>query len=73
MQSELHEIVVYHGVEVLVPVSMLFLLAIPKSFLTLKEFYILVLYLASDRCSQIKRKSASLTWPLPGTSACSYL
>ena len=38
MQSELHRNVVHHGVEVLLLVSMLFLLAIPKSLLILKEF-----------------------------------
>ena len=42
MQSELHRNVVYHGDEVLLLVSMLFLLAIPKSLLILKIFYILV-------------------------------
>ena len=38
MQSELHGNVVYHGVELLLLVSMLILLAIPKSFSILKEF-----------------------------------
>ena len=38
MQGELHGNVAYHGVELLVLVSMLFLLAIPKSILILKEF-----------------------------------
>ena len=38
MQDELHGNVAYHGVELLVLVSMLFLLAIPNSILTLKEF-----------------------------------
>ena len=38
MQSELHRNVVYHGVEVLLFVSMLFLPAIPKFLLILKEF-----------------------------------
>ena len=38
MQSELHGNVVYHGVELLLLVSMLFPLAIPKSFSILKEF-----------------------------------
>ena len=38
MQSKLHGIVVYHGVELRLLVSMLFLLAIPKSLLTLKDF-----------------------------------
>ena len=33
MQSVIHENVVYHGVEVLLLVSMFFLLAIPKSFI----------------------------------------
>ena len=36
MQSELHGNVVHHGVEVLLLVSMLFLLAIPKSLLMKK-------------------------------------
>ena len=38
MQSELHRNVVYHGVELLLLVSVLFLLAIPKTILILKEF-----------------------------------
>ena len=38
MHSKLHGNVVHHGVELLLLVSMIFLLAIPKSFLTLKEF-----------------------------------
>ena len=40
MQSELHGNVVYHGVELLLLVSMLFLPAIPNSLLILKEFLI---------------------------------
>ena len=44
MQSELHGNVVYHGVEVLLLVSMLFLLAIPESLLMLKEFLYSSLY-----------------------------
>ena len=44
MQSELHGNVVHHGVEVLLLVSMLFLLAIPKSLLILKEFLYTSLY-----------------------------
>ena len=43
MQSELHGNVVHHGVEVLLLVSMLFLLAIPKSLIILKEICTLVL------------------------------
>ena len=46
MQSKLHKNVVYHGVEVLLLVSMPFLLAIPKSLLTLKEF----LYTSFTQC-----------------------
>ena len=42
MQSELHKNVVYHGVWLLLFVSVPFLLAIPKSPLILKEFYTLV-------------------------------
>ena len=38
MQSELHRNMVYQGVELLLLVSMLFLPAIPKSVLILKEF-----------------------------------
>ena len=38
MQSELHGNGAHCGVEVLLLVSMLFLLAIPKSLLILKEF-----------------------------------
>ena len=38
MHSDLHGNVVHHGVELLLLVSMLFLLAIPKSPLILKEF-----------------------------------
>ena len=45
MQSELHGNVVHHGVEVLLLVSMLFLPAIPKSLLILKEFlYTSIIY-----------------------------
>ena len=40
MHSELHGNVVHHGVEVLLLVSMLFLLDIPKSLLILKEIFI---------------------------------
>ena len=39
MQGELHGNLAYHGVELLVLVSMLFLLAIPRSILILKEFW----------------------------------
>ena len=38
MQSELNGNVAHRGIEVLLLVSMLFLLAIPKSLLILKEF-----------------------------------
>ena len=38
MQGELHGNVAYHGVELLFLVSMLFLLAIPKSLLILRIF-----------------------------------
>ena len=38
MHSDLHDNVVHHGVELLLLVSMLFLLAILKSPLILKEF-----------------------------------
>ena len=38
MHSELYSNVIHHGVEVLLLVSMLFLLAIPKSLLILIEF-----------------------------------
>ena len=38
MHSKLHGNVVHHGVELLLLVSILFLLAIPKSLLILKEF-----------------------------------
>ena len=38
MHSELHGNLVHHDVELLLLVSMLFLLAIPKSLLILKEF-----------------------------------
>ena len=44
MQSELHGNVAHRGVEVLLLVSMLFLLAIPKSLLILKEFLYTSLY-----------------------------
>ena len=40
MDSELQGNVVHHGVELLLLVSMLFLLAIPKSPLILKDFFI---------------------------------
>ena len=38
MHGKLHGNVVHHGVELLLLVSMLFLLAIPQSLLILKEF-----------------------------------
>ena len=41
MHSKLHGNVVHHDVELLLLVSMLFLLAIPKSPLILKDFYTL--------------------------------
>ena len=44
MHSELHGNVVHHGVELLLLVSMLLLLAIPKSPLILKEFIYTSLY-----------------------------
>ena len=44
MHSEHHGNVVHHGVELLLLVSMLFLLAIPKSLLILKEFIYTSLY-----------------------------
>ena len=44
MHSELHGNVVHHGVELLLLVSVLFLLAIPKSLLILKEFLYTSLY-----------------------------
>ena len=42
MQDELHGKVAYHGVQLLLLVCMILLLAIPKSLLILKEFYTLV-------------------------------
>ena len=42
MHSELHGNVVHHGVELLLLVSMLFLLAFPKFLKILKRFYTLV-------------------------------
>ena len=44
MHNKLHDSVVHHGVELLLLVSMLFLLAIPKSLLFLKEFLYTSLY-----------------------------
>ena len=44
MHSELHSNVVHHGVQSLLLVSKLFLLAIPKSLLILKEFLYTSLY-----------------------------
>ena len=44
MQGELHGNVAHRGVELLLLVSMLFLLAIPKSLLILKEFLYTSLY-----------------------------
>ena len=45
MHSELQGNVVHHGVELLLLVSMLFLLAIPKSLLILKEFLYTCFYI----------------------------
>ena len=44
MHSEFHGNVVHHGVELLLLVSMLFLLAIPKSLLIPKELLYTSLY-----------------------------
>ena len=44
MHSELQGNVIHHGVELLLLVSMLFLLAIPKSLLILKEFLYTISY-----------------------------
>ena len=44
MHSELHGNMVHHGVELLLLVSILFLLVIPKSLLILKEFLYTSLY-----------------------------
>ena len=44
MHSKVQGNVVHHGVELLLLVSMLFLLAIPKSLLILKEFLYICLY-----------------------------
>ena len=54
MHSKLQGNVVHHGVELLLLVSMLFLLAIPKSLLILKEF-LYTLYISGNsrwRCSR---------------------
>ena len=45
MQSELHGNVVHHGAELLLLVSMFFLLAIPKSLLIQKECLYTSLYM----------------------------
>ena len=44
MRSKLHGNVVHHGVELLLLASILFMLAIPKSPLILKEFLYTSLY-----------------------------
>ena len=44
MHSKLHGNVIHHGVELLLLVSILFLLVIPKSLLILKEFLYTSLY-----------------------------
>ena len=46
IQGELYGNAAYHGVELLLLVSMLFLLAIPKSLLILKEFLYTSIYKA---------------------------
>ena len=53
MQSELHGNVVHHGVELLLLVSMLFLLAIPKSLLILKEFLYTSIYMLAQHPSYL--------------------
>ena len=53
MHSNLHGNVVHHGVELLLLVSMLFLLAIPKSLSILKEFlYTIYIYIV-DVCTSV--------------------
>ena len=52
MQSELHRNVVHHGVEVLLLVSMLFLLAIPNSLLILNKILYTSMYVAVESRNQ---------------------
>ena len=58
MHSELHGKVVHHGVELLLLVSMLFLLAIPKTLLLLKECLYTCLY-----CHAVKVPPAEMVPP----------
>ena len=51
MQIELHRNNVYQGVELLLLVSMLFLLAIPKCLLIFKENFYYTSYSYSYSCS----------------------
>ena len=61
MQSKLHGNVVHHGVELLLLVSMLFLLAIPKSLLILKEFlYTCTIYCTVMYCQYLFLHSITL-------------
>ena len=53
MQSEVHGNVVHHGVEVLLLVSMLFLLAIPKSLFILKEFLYTIIHYCTCICHSL--------------------
>ena len=62
MQSKLHWNVVYHGVELLLLVSMLSLLAISKSLLILKEF----LY----TCFQLNKHRTMMSLPLNQLYVC---
>ena len=49
MQSQLHENVVSHGVELLLLVSMLFLLATPISVLFVKKYLFTNLYISKEK------------------------
>ena len=57
MHSKLHSNAVHHDVELLLLVSMLFLLAIPKSPLILKEFYTLVVSIICFHFLQVNGSS----------------
>ena len=60
MQIELHRNNVYQGVELLLLVSMLFLLAIPKCLLIFKENFITLVYSHISECVEPNTRTMTM-------------
>ena len=65
MQSQLHENVVSHGVELLLLVSMLFLLATPISVLFVKKYLFTNLYISKEKRLCTSKNNSFLFIQLP--------